>query len=120
MFLEDGQSRLAPGEDGFSEFDDLPVPRRERPLGGEPVPDASQELVALLDRPSVLEGGAGVSGTQRGEQGIEKLSAVCRRTLDDPNVVGEERDDAGPRAAGGEVGEGRGGYPVDGDAFLLS
>ena len=49
MFFEDGQSCLAPGEDGFSEFDDLSVPRRERPLGGEPVPDASQELVALLD-----------------------------------------------------------------------
>src|SRR5919106_5150717 len=33
--------------------------------------------------------------------------------------VGEERDDASPRAAGGEVGEGRGGYPVDSDALLL-
>src|SRR5215213_1197081 len=62
MFLEDWQSRLAPGEDGFSEFDDLSVPRRERPLGGVPVPNTSQELVALLDRPGVLDGGAGVSG----------------------------------------------------------
>src|SRR5215213_6761055 len=120
MFLEDWQGRLASGEDGFSEFDDLSVPRRERPLGGESVPDASQELVALLDRPGVLHSGAGVSGTERGEQGVQKLPAVCGGALDDPYVVGEERDDAGPRSAGGEVGEGRGGYPVDGDALFLS
>src|ERR671921_400012 len=119
MFLEDWQSRLAPGEDGFSEFDDLPVPRRERPLGGVTVPDASQELVALLDRPGVLHRGTGVSGAKRGEQGVQKLPAVCWRALDDPYVFGEERDHAGPCAAGGEVGEGRGRYPVDGDALLL-
>src|SRR5215203_6472554 len=120
MFLEGWQGRLASGEDGFSEFDDLSVPRRERPLGGETVPDASQELVALLDGLGVLDGGAGVGGTQRGEQDVQKLPAVRGRALDDPYVVGEERDDADPRAAGGEVGEGRGGYPVDGDALSLS
>src|SRR3712207_6444983 len=120
MFLEDRQGRLASGEDGFSELDDLPVPGRERPLGGEPVPDTPQELVTLLDRPGVLDGGAGVGGTQRGEQGVQELSAVRWRALDDPYVVGEERDDPGPGAAGGEVGEGRGRYPIDGDALLLS
>ena len=119
MFFEDGQGRLAAGEDGFSEFDDLPVPRRERPLGGEPVPDAPQELVALLDRLGVLEGGARVSGAKGGEQGVQILPAVCGRAFHYPYVLREERDDAGPRAAGGEVGEGRGRYPVDGDALLL-
>src|SRR5918994_4667115 len=119
MFLEDRQSLLPPGEDGFSEFYDLPIPRGERPLGGEPVPYASEELVALLDGLGVLGRGAGVGRTQRGEQYVEELPAVRRRALDDPYVVGEERDDAGPGAAGGEVGEGRGGDPVDGDALLL-
>src|ERR671910_1787062 len=119
MLLEDRQGRLTSREDGSSELDDLPVPRRERPLGGVTVPDASQELVALLDRPGVFHRGAGVSGTKRGEQGVQKLSAVCWRALDDPYIFGEERDDACPGAAGGEVGEGRGGYPVDGDALLL-
>src|SRR5918998_1278863 len=120
MFLEDGQSRLAPGEDGFSEFYDLPVPRGQRPLGGEPVPDASQELVALLDGPGVLDRGAGVGRPQRGEQAVKELPAVRGRAFHDPYVVGEERYDAGPRAAGGVVGEGRGGDPVDRDALLLS
>src|SRR5215210_9597749 len=120
MFLEDGQSRLAPGEDGFSEFYDLPVPRRQRPLGGESVPDAAQELVARLDGPGVLECGAGVSGAQRGEQAVQELPAVRGRALHDPYVVREERYDAGPRAAGGVVGEGRGRDPVDRDALLLS
>src|SRR5215204_2281766 len=119
MFLEDRQSRLAPREDGFPELYDLLVPRRERPLGGEPVPDASEELVALLDGLGVLEGGAGVGGTQRGEQGVQKLPAVRGRALYDPYVVREESDDAGPRAAGSVVGEGRGRDPVDCYAFLL-
>src|SRR5215212_7443942 len=119
MFLEDGQSRLASGEHGFSEFYDLLVPRRERPLGGEPVPDAPQELVALLDGLGVLGRGAGVSRTQRGEQDVQKIPAVRGRALHDPDVVGEERDYAGPGAAGGEVGEGRGWNPFHGDALLL-
>src|SRR5919107_1180272 len=119
MFLEDRESSLPSGEDGLSELYDLPVPRGERPLGGEPVPYASEELVALLDGLGVLGRGAGVRRTQRGEQHVEKLPAVRRRSLDDPYVVGEERDDAGPGGAGGEVGEGRGGDPVDGDALLL-
>src|SRR5215212_5050663 len=119
MFLEDGQSCLTPGEDGFSEFYDLPVPRRERPLGGEPVPYASQELVALLDGLGVLDRGAGVSRTQRGEQHVRKLPAVRGRALHYPYVVGEARDAAGPRAAGGVVGERRGRDPVDGDALFL-
>src|SRR5215211_2734768 len=119
MFLEDGQSRLAAGEDGFSEFYDLLVPRRERPPGGVSVPYASQELVALLDGLGVLDGGAGVGGTQRGEQDVQKLPAVRGRALHDPYVVGEERDDADPRAAGGVVGERRGRDPVDGDALFL-
>src|SRR5919112_1774737 len=89
MFLEDGQSLLPPGEDGFSELYDLPVPRGERPLGGEPVPYASEELVALLDGLGVLGRGAGVRRTQRGEQHVEKLPAVRRRSLDDPYVVGD-------------------------------
>src|SRR5215212_668079 len=119
MFLEDRQGRLAAGEDYFSEFYDLLVPRRERPLGGEPVPYASEELVALLDGLGVLECGAGVSGTQRGEEDIQELPTVRGGSLHDPYVVGEERDDAGPRAAGGVVGEGRGWDPVDGDALFL-
>src|SRR5919112_1543571 len=119
MFLEDRQSLLASGKDGFSELYDLPVPRGERPLGGEPVPYASEELVALLDGLGVLSRGAGVRRTQRGEQYVEKLPAVRRRSLDYLYVVVEERDDAGPGAAGGEVGEGRGWDPVDGDALLL-
>src|SRR5215212_5282110 len=105
MLLEDRQSLLPPGEDGFSELYDLPVPRGEGFLGGEPVPDASEELVALLDGLGVLGRGAGVRRAQRGEQYVEKLPAVRRRSLDDPYVVGEERNDAGPGAAGGEVGE---------------
>src|SRR5215210_4215776 len=119
MVLEDGQSRLAPGEDGFSELYDLLVPRGERPLGGEPVPYASEELVALLDGLGVLGRGAGVGRTQRGEQHVEKLPAIRRRALHDPYVVGEERDNAGPGGAGGEVRERRGGDAVYGDALLL-
>src|SRR5215212_2370690 len=119
MFLEDGQSRVAAGEDGFSEFYDLLVPRRKRPPGGVSVPYASEELVALLDGLGVRGRGAGVSGTQRGEQDVQELPAVRGGALHDPYVVGEERDGAGPRAAGGVVGERWGRDPVDGDALLL-
>src|SRR5829696_1017540 len=102
--LEDRQRRLAPREDGFSEVNDLPVPRRERPLGRVPVPDAPQELIALRHGLGVLAGGAGVGGAQRGEQGVQKLPAVGGRAFHYPYVVREERDDAGPRAAGGVIG----------------
>src|SRR5919107_2937515 len=119
MFFEDGQCRLAPREDGLAEFYDLPVPRRERPLGGEPVPDASQELVALRHGLGVLDGGPGVGRAKRGEQGVEELPPVRRSALHDPYVVREEGHYAGPRAAGGVVGQGGYGRAVDGYALLL-
>src|SRR5918998_2241014 len=102
------------------ELDHLPVPSPQRPLGGEPVPDPPQELVALLHGLGVLGDRSGVGRTQRGEQAIQELPAVGRGALGDPDVVREERNGPPPGPACRVVGERRRRCPVNGQALLLS
>src|SRR5918997_578893 len=107
-------------EDRLPELDDLAVPSGERPLGGEPVPDAPEELVALLDGLGVLDRGPGVGRAEGGEQAVEELPPVGGGSFHDPDVVREEGHGPYPRAAGGVVGEGRWRGIVYGEALFLT
>src|ERR671917_1315279 len=107
-------------EDRLPELDDLAVPSGERPLGGEPVPDAPEELVALLDGLGVLDRDPGVGGAEGGEQAVEELPPVGGGSFYDPDVVGEEGNAPHSRAAGCVVGEGGRGGAVHARALFLA